>query len=186
MPKRFLAFLAAGLLWAGLALAQININSASKEQLGGLKGIGPTKAQAIIDYRRQHGPFKSVDELENLPGIGPATLKEIRGDVMVNGPNAPRTQPTAPAKTPAQPATPASRPPAAQPPRACCPCRQTCPGHPRHAGPPGKPRASQRGAGGDARQTATTRPGKPAGRPRQAGTTGPSAGQLNATACAIA
>ena len=38
----------------GAVLAQLNINTASPEQLDGLKGIGPTKAQAIVDYRRQH------------------------------------------------------------------------------------------------------------------------------------
>lgn len=100
MISRLFAVFATGLLWAGLAFAQVNINSASKEQLDGLKGIVPTKAQAIIDYRRQHGPFNSVDELENVPGIGPATLKDIRGSVMVSGPSRPpaAAQPAMPAK----------------------------------------------------------------------------------------
>jgi competence protein ComEA len=73
------------LLTIGLAFAQVNINSATVEQLDGLKGIGPTKAQAIIDYRKKNGPFKSVDDLQNVPGIGPATLKDLRGDVMISG-----------------------------------------------------------------------------------------------------
>lgn len=109
MASRFLLFLAGSLLWAGLVLAQINVNSASKEQLDSLKGIGPVKAQAIIDYRRQHGPFNSVDELEKVPGIGPETLKDIRGKVMVSGPAATTTKAAPSAKpAPARPATPAT------------------------------------------------------------------------------
>lgn len=84
MFKAFLAMLA-WLLSASVALAAVNVNTATKEQLDALKGIGPTKAQAIIDYRTKNGPFKSIDDLEKVPGIGPATLKEIRGDVTLTG-----------------------------------------------------------------------------------------------------
>ena len=55
MKARFLSLALAGLLWAGLALAQININTATSEELDGLKGIGPTKAKAIVDYRKKNG-----------------------------------------------------------------------------------------------------------------------------------
>ncbi len=85
MTGKLLLTLAGWLLGISLALAQININTATPEQLDGLKGIGPTKAQAIVDYRQKHGPFKSVDELQNVPGIGPATLKDLRGSVAVTG-----------------------------------------------------------------------------------------------------
>ena len=85
MLARLLLTLACWLVMTGTALAQLNINTASPEQLDGLKGIGPTKAQAIVDYRRQHGAFKSIDELQNVPGIGPTTLKDIRKDVTVGG-----------------------------------------------------------------------------------------------------
>ena len=74
MKSRFLLFLAAGFLWVGLAFSQVNINTANVDQLDGLKGIGPTKAKAIVDYRQKNGPFKSVDDLQNVPGIGPAYL----------------------------------------------------------------------------------------------------------------
>ena len=58
--KKFALILAGWLLTMGLALAQVNINSATVDQLDGLKGIGPTKAQAIVDYRKKNGPFKST------------------------------------------------------------------------------------------------------------------------------
>ena len=83
--KKLLTVLTMWLLMIGAAFAQVNINTATKEQLDGLKGIGPTKAQAIIDYRTKNGPFKTVDDLEKVNGIGPATLKDIRSSVAVSG-----------------------------------------------------------------------------------------------------
>jgi len=63
---------------------KININLASKEQLQTLSGIGPSKADAIIKYREQHGPFKSVDELVNVNGIGQKTLDNFIEDIVAN------------------------------------------------------------------------------------------------------
>lgn len=83
--KNFLSIVVAWLLSVSAAFAAVNVNTATKEQLDSLKGIGPTKAQAIIDYRTKNGPFKSIDDLEKVPGIGPATLKEIRGEVSLTG-----------------------------------------------------------------------------------------------------
>ncbi|MTZ12359.1 competence protein ComEA [Pseudomonas sp. JL972] len=60
-------------------VAVVKINSADAETLTReLKGIGPTKAKAIIDYRDNHGPFQSVDELLEVKGIGAATLEKNR------------------------------------------------------------------------------------------------------------
>ena len=88
------------LLAMGLAFAQININTASQDELDGLKGIGPTKAKAIVDYRKKNGSFKSVDDLENVPGIGPATLKDLRSEVTVAG--ASRSPAKAPTTVPSE------------------------------------------------------------------------------------
>lgn len=72
--------------FAGLAAAAtpVNLNSASVEQLVELNGIGPAKAQAIIAYRQEHGPFKSVEQLANVKGIG-LKLVEKNRDVMSVG-----------------------------------------------------------------------------------------------------
>ena len=86
MNLRFSSLLAACLLWAGQAIAAVDINTATRAQLDGLKGIGPAKAQAILDYRRQHGPFQSIDDLMQVPGIGPAILDDIRRDITVGKP----------------------------------------------------------------------------------------------------
>jgi len=85
----------------GVALAAVNINTATKEQLDSLKGIGPTKAQAIVDYRAKNGPFKSVDDLEKVPGVGPATMKDIRGQLTVTGATVIEQKKDAPATKPA-------------------------------------------------------------------------------------
>ena len=63
----------------------INLNTASVGLLLTLPGIGPVKAKAIVDYRQRQGPFKSVDEIVNVPGIGPSTYELIRPLVAVSG-----------------------------------------------------------------------------------------------------
>jgi competence protein ComEA len=70
---------------AGLAVAAVNINTATKAELMSLKGVGETRAQEIIDYRKKNGNFKSIDELEKVPGIGPGLMKQIRSQVTVTG-----------------------------------------------------------------------------------------------------
>ena len=61
----------------------ISINTASATEFETLSGIGEVLAGAIVDYRTENGPFASVDDLENVSGIGPATLEEIRDQVTV-------------------------------------------------------------------------------------------------------
>ena len=83
--KKLLLALIMCLALAGTAAAVVNINTATKEELTTIKGIGDKRAQEIIDYRKKNGDFKSVDELEKVPGIGPGTMKQIRSQVTVSG-----------------------------------------------------------------------------------------------------
>lgn len=61
----------------------VDINTADAVALEALPGVGPSIAQAIVEWREANGPFASVDELEDVPGIGPATLDEIRESARV-------------------------------------------------------------------------------------------------------
>lgn len=67
----------------GIVPTLVNINTASLTELQTLPGIGITKAQAIIDFRTQHGNFASIDALDNVPGIGPATINLLRPYVTI-------------------------------------------------------------------------------------------------------
>ena len=118
MKKRFHLLLGLILiLFSAVTFAQmVDINTATADQLEkGLKGIGPSKAAAIVKYRQEHGRFNSVEELTNVPGIGDKTLAGIKDSVTVGSgtPSIPATpgkstlpaKPTAPA-VPAAPAVP--------------------------------------------------------------------------------
>ena len=66
-------------LFTGFAHAEpeaVNINTADVETLASLTGIGPAKAEAIVDYRDANGPFRSSEDLTNVKGIGEATVEK--------------------------------------------------------------------------------------------------------------
>lgn len=63
---------------AQVVTGTVNINTADASELTALPGIGTVKAQAIVAYRQTHGPFRSVDDLDHVKGIGPATVARLR------------------------------------------------------------------------------------------------------------
>src|SRR5678816_1695403 len=85
---------------AQLAVAAVNLNTATKEELIAVTGIGPARAQAILDYRAQHGAFKSVDELRDVKGIGARRFETLKSEFTVTPPAA-KPAPRVEAKGPA-------------------------------------------------------------------------------------
>jgi competence protein ComEA len=79
------AALVSALAVAGPLLAAesgLDLNTATQEELVALPGLGPTKAQAIIDYRNAH-PFKTIDEVRNVRGIGDHLYESLKGKITV-------------------------------------------------------------------------------------------------------
>jgi len=92
--KKLLMVLIAFFAFSGMATAAINLNSASKAELETVKGIGPQKAEAILDYRKKNGPFKKVDDLRNVSGFGDKSVENMRSELTVDA-----AAPALPAKT---------------------------------------------------------------------------------------
>lgn len=83
MKKLLLA--AVMFLFSAMSFAAVNLNTATQAELESLQGIGPVKAKAIIDDRTKNGPFKSVDDLDRVKGVGMATIDKLRKDIAVSG-----------------------------------------------------------------------------------------------------
>jgi competence protein ComEA len=86
----------------------IDLNSADQGELAQVPGVGPKMAEAIVDHRRLHGPFKSVDELRNVRGVGPITFEKIRNHFRVGAIPQPPTADTPPSPSAPVPAPRAS------------------------------------------------------------------------------
>jgi competence protein ComEA len=65
------------------AFASVNINTATQSELEAVKGVGPAKAQAIIQYRQANGQFKHLDELDNVKGFGKASIDKLKMELSV-------------------------------------------------------------------------------------------------------
>lgn len=69
----------------GAITGVVNVNSATAEELTLLPGVGAAKAQAILEYRKEHGAFKRVEDLSEVKGIGDKALERIRPHVSLDG-----------------------------------------------------------------------------------------------------
>lgn len=82
----FFSFITISLM-AGLTQAleeeNVNINTATIEELQNLPGIGQAKAEAIVNYREENGNFSKIDDLTNVPGIGDAIFESIKDKITV-------------------------------------------------------------------------------------------------------
>jgi competence protein ComEA len=87
LVRSWLALLAAWLLLSTTPVfaagGTINVNTATTADLVTLNGIGPAKAQAIVEHREKNGKFKSVDDLKMVRGIGDKLLEQLRPQVTV-------------------------------------------------------------------------------------------------------
>ena len=85
--------------WSG----PVNVNTADATTIAKeLDGIGPAKAQAIVDYRQKNGPFKTPEDLLKVEGIGDKVLDQNKGNIRVDRGGAPAATGARPAAKPAQ------------------------------------------------------------------------------------
>lgn len=66
---------------AAFADITVDVNTASATELEAIKGVGPAKAQAIVKYREENGPFASIEDLEKVPGIGAKSVEQMREQI---------------------------------------------------------------------------------------------------------
>jgi competence protein ComEA len=91
----FIVFIALVLAAPAFAATQVDINSADARTLAqSLDGVGLTKAEAIVAYRKIHGPFRTIEDLAKVEGIGPRILEENRSSIVFGNAPARRGGPT--------------------------------------------------------------------------------------------
>lgn len=129
--KKLLLVLVCAFAFSISAWAAVDLNTATQSQLETLEGVGPKKAQAIIEFRKKNGAFKSVNDLDKVPGFGAKTVDKLKKDITVGNVKAtaagapvkviktaaPTTKPAKltvpaakPTAMPAKPAVPATKP----------------------------------------------------------------------------
>ena len=83
MKKLIFAAVAGSLFYAASALAAVNVNTATTDQLQTLDGIGSVKAQAIVKDRKANGDYNSLNQLTRVDGIGAKTVDSLRSEATV-------------------------------------------------------------------------------------------------------
>ena len=81
--KKLLMVFAFAFAFSLPAYAAVDLNAATQAELETVDGIGPKKAQAIIDFRKKNGPFKSIDDLDKVPGFGKKTVDSVKKNITV-------------------------------------------------------------------------------------------------------
>ncbi len=99
MMKNLLRFLFFWLVATHCAFAAVNINTATREELEKLTGVGPVKAQAIIEDRKKHGLYTNIEDIKRVKGIGEVTFDRLKGEISVTSSG----DAAKPAKAPARP-----------------------------------------------------------------------------------
>jgi competence protein ComEA len=72
------------LRWQAVSRHSLILNTANDSALEALPGVGPATAAAIVHYRNEHGPFTSIDDLENVPRLGTATIDKFRDQITIS------------------------------------------------------------------------------------------------------
>ncbi len=81
--KKLIGCVLAGWVFSSVAWAAVDLNTATRSELEAVKGIGPAKARAIVEYRGKHGPFRNVEALAEVKGFGKASVARLKGELTV-------------------------------------------------------------------------------------------------------